>query len=388
MTILDRGEFGKGCSHGNCGYVCPSHVLPLATPGAILTTLKAMLGPRAPLRIKPRLDLALFSWLWNFARHCNRHDMALSAQAIQALLNSSRRLYNEWMADRGIDCEWQTQGLLFVFRSSEAMSHYGETDQLLARDYAMPARRYGSEELARLEPALKPGLAGGWLYESDAHLRPDRLMVSLRKSLLAAGVEIRENCGMIRILHRRGRALALETTHGPIPGDKFIIATGAWTAQLQDLLGCRIPIQPGKGYSITMPRPALCPTYPLIFEEDRVAITPMASGYRIGSTMEFAGFDSSLNRKRLELLKDGARRYLHDPFGEPVQEEWFGWRPMTSDSRPIIGPVPRYGNMLLAAGHNMLGLSMAPATGKLVAELAGGHPPHLDPEPYSVTRFN
>src|SRR5262249_42489886 len=126
---------------------------------------------------------------------------------------------------------------------------------------------------------------------------------------------------------------------------------------------------------------------PLMFEEHRVAATPMQSGYRLGSTMEFAGYDATLNRRRLDLLREGARHYLQEPSCDPVEEEWFGWRPMTPDSLPIIDRSPAYGNVLIAAGHNMLGLSMSPATGKLVAELLDERPPHLDPTPYAVRRF-
>ena len=167
----------------------------------------------------------------------------------------------------------------------------------------------------------------------------------------------------------------------------FVVAAGAWTPLLNEHLGCRVPIQPGKGYSLTMPRPAVCPKMPLIFPETRVAVTPFQSGYRLGSTMEFAGYDESIRPERLQLLKDGASGYLHEPYCEPVLEEWFGWRPMTYDSLPIIDRSPKYENVMIAAGHNMLGLSMAPATGKLVAELAQGSSPHIDPRPYSVSRF-
>jgi D-amino-acid dehydrogenase len=152
-------------------------------------------------------------------------------------------------------------------------------------------------------------------------------------------------------------------------------------------MGCRIPIQPGKGYSITMPRPALCPTLPMIFEEHRVAVTPMQSGYRLGSTMEFAGYDNRLNQRRLALLREGAEVYLREPYGEPVQEEWYGWRPMTPDSVPIIDWSPAYSNVLIAAGHNMLGVSMGPGTGKLVAEILCGAVPHVDRGPYAISRF-
>jgi len=172
-----------------------------------------------------------------------------------------------------------------------------------------------------------------------------------------------------------------------LAGEAFVVATGAWTPLLNQVLGCRIPIQPGKGYSMTMPRPARCPVLPMIFDEDRVAVTPMQSGYRLGSMMEFAGYDTSLRPRRLALLREGARHYLHEPFTEPVEEEWYGWRPMTPDSVPIIDWSPAYRNVLIAAGHNMLGVSMAPATGKLVAEMFGGGVPHLEARAYSLARF-
>lgn len=156
---------------------------------------------------------------------------------------------------------------------------------------------------------------------------------------------------------------------------------------LAKFLGCSIPIQPGKGYSITMPRPKLCPKIPLIFPETKVAVTPMRSGYRLGSTMEFAGYDATLNRARLDMLKEGAKPYLIEPFNDLVQQEWFGWRPMTYDGKPIIDRSPVMENVVIAAGHNMLGLSMSPATGRLVAEILNGTPPHINPQPFSVRRF-
>jgi D-amino-acid dehydrogenase len=181
-------------------------------------------------------------------------------------------------------------------------------------------------------------------------------------------------------------ARAVTTSHGTIEADAFVVATGAWTPLLNHQLGCRVPIQPGKGYSITMARPVHCPSIPLIFEEHRVAVTPMRAGYRVGSTMEFSGYDASLNRRRLDILKRGASHYLREPFGEPVQEEWFGWRPMTYDGKPIIDRSPAMANVVIAAGHGMLGLSMAPATGKLVAELLGERVTHVDSGPYRFDR--
>lgn len=388
VTLLDKGETGKGCSHANCGYVCPSHVLPLAGPGVIGRTLKEFLRPNSPFAIRLRLDARLWGWLYQFARRCNRRDMLAAGKGILALLNSSRALYDDLFGKEGLAAEWETRGLLFVFFTACGMEHYAATNALLTETFDMPGVPYGSKELEALEPALKPGLGGAWHYPRDAHLRPDRLMASWHSLLQSRGVDIREGQEFQGFVEGGSRvAKGVRTAQGELAGDTFVIATGAWTPLLESHLRCRMPIQPGKGYSITMPRPGHCPAYPMVLEEHRVAITPMQSGYRIGSTMEFAGYDETLRRSRLELLRRGARLYLHEPFAEPVLAEWWGWRPMVPDGMPIIGRVPAWDNVLVAAGHSMLGLSMAPATGKLVAELIGEEGPHVDPEPYRVTRF-
>ncbi len=387
VVVLDQGKIGGACSHANCGFVCPSHVLPLAGPGVIGKTLKTLVEKNSPLSIKPRLDPALWNWLYQFARRCNTADMMESARAIQAMLNASRSLYDDLFREESLDAEWETRGLLFVFLTQKAMDHYAETDRLLRDSFHMGATRYDGQALNDLEPALKPGLAGGWHYQSDAHLRPDKLLSSWRSVLEARGVEFLEGC-TFRGFDRDGRVVrAVETSQGRFSANTFLVTTGAWTPLLHAQLGCRIPIQPGKGYSLTMARPKVCPSIPLIFEEHRVAVTPLKSGYRIGSTMEFAGYDETMNPARLELLRQGASHYLRQPTAEPLMEQWWGWRPMIYDGKPAIGPSPSIDNVLIAAGHGMLGLSMAPATGRLVAELIDGRTPHIDPTPYALTRF-
>jgi D-amino-acid dehydrogenase len=387
VTLIDKGAFGSGSSHGNCGLVCPSHILPLAEPGMVGQALSSLFQKNSPFAIRFRFDASLWSWLVHFALRCNRHDMIEAGQGIQPLLESSLELYRELVEREGIDCEWETKGLLFAYRSKDQMDAYAATDRLLSESFHCPAQRYGGDALIELEPALRPGLAGGWYYHDDAHLRPDKLLRSWRKVLESGGVTIREHCAFRGFRRQNGRAVAADTEQEGLTADAFVVATGAWTPLLNDQLGCRIPIQPGKGYSLTMPRPSICPSIPLVFPETRVAVTPFRSGYRLGSTMEFAGYDTSIDPKRLQLLRDGAAPYLREPESAPIEEKWYGWRPMTWDSLPIIDRSPALENVVIAAGHNMLGLSMAPATGKLVAELLGGDQPFLDPKPYRVSRF-
>ena len=200
-------------------------------------------------------------------------------------------------------------------------------------------------------------------------------------------MSIHENCELRRFVSENGRARAVETSEGEMAADAFVVATGAWSPQWNDALGCRLPIQPGKGLSVTMPRPEVCPKYPMILEERHVGVTPFMSGYRLGSTMEFTGYDEKINRRRLNLLSQGAAEYMIDMNYGPVEEEWYGFRPMSCDGAPIIDRSPALSNVVIAAGHSMLGVSMSPATGKLVAEMLTGEEPHLDIRPYRVGRF-
>jgi len=242
-------------------------------------------------------------------------------------------------------------------------------------------------QLTELEPAIKPGFGGAWHYESDCHIRPDKLMNALKSKLIQNGSSIVENFEVDSFIKENGTAVAIGNGTDTIKADHFVVASGAMTPFLNKHLGLRIPIEPGKGYSITMPRPTRMPKIPIIFEDSHVAITPMKSGYRIGSTMEFVGYDTSINLKRLKLLTAAAEKYLHEPHAEPVEEEWFGWRPMTYDGRPIIDRCPIMNNVWMATGHSMLGLSMATGTGKLVSEMISGEETHIDATPFSVSRF-
>ncbi len=387
VTVVDRQRIGGACSHGNCGLVCPSHVLPLTEPGAFGSAVKALLTPGSPFRIKPRPDPALWSWLWQFARRCNQKSMVQAAHAIQALLTSGMREYQYLTETEQVECEWQAKGLLLTYRTERELERYESTNRLLTDHFGEPARRLTAEQTVGLEPALKESVAGSWFYEHDAHLRPDKLLQSLRSQLEHQGTEFVEDCEFSQITGMGSSASGIETSRGSLSADAFLFASGAWTPMLSRHLGCPIPIQPGKGYSITMPHPTVCPAIPIIFPEHRVAVTPMQTGYRLGSIMEFSGYDESITPNRLQLLRSGAKHYLRVPYCEPEVETWYGWRPMTFDSLPIIDRSPRWGNVWIATGHNMLGLSMAPSTGRLVSELLSETTPHLDPAPYRVSRF-
>ena len=389
VTIVDRDKFGAACSHGNCGYISPSHVLPLTQPGVVWATFPSMFQTDSPFAIKLRWAPDLWKWFWRFMRQCNHESMMAAAQGRHLLLQSSMQLYEDLIRSEQIECEWTENGLLFVYQTQEHFEHYSQTNSLIKEHFGVEAHPIESDELLSSEPSLKPGIAGAWHYRGDRHIRPDKLMSQLKKRLNEAGCEIVENFEVSQFVTESGRCVAVHSGEGAsVRADCFVVAAGALSPFLNQHLGCKLPIQPGKGYSITMPHPTIVPNTPMIFEEHRVAITPMADKYRIGSTMEFAGYDRSINRKRLALLKSSAEVYLHEPHATPVEEEWFGWRPMTWDGKPVIDYSPQMNNVLIAAGHNMLGLSMATATGKLVQELIDEQSPHIPIDHFSLARLN
>lgn len=386
VTVIDQGSLAGACSHGNCGYICPSHVLPLTEPGMVRMGLRSLFQPNAPFRIKPRLSPALANWLFQFARRCTHRQMLAAAVHLKAILDSSMREYRE-LETAGLDCEWNDVGLLYVLKHEAALDRFAAQDRLITDEFAVSARRIEGADLQAFDPALKSGLAGGFLYENDASLRPDLLARNWVRQLKAQGVLFWENCPMEGLRKEQGRIVALQTPLGDMEADDLVFATGAWTATLSRELECRIPIQPGKGYSLTMARPDPCPRVSMLFPEHKVGVTPFQQGYRLGSMMEFAGYDSTIPPHRIQQLRNSAEPYLTNPWSDVVEEEWYGWRPMTWDSLPIIGRTPRLANTWLATGHNMVGLSLAPATGRLLAELMDEETPHIDPVGFSPNRF-
>lgn len=387
VTIVDRQTFGAACSHGNCGYVSPSHVFPLCQPGAITNALKTMFRSNSPIRVKPRFSMDFATWFWKFAWQCNRKSMLETGRARHELLQSSKREYQKLIDAESIACEWQEVGLLFVFDHDREFQAYGKVDSLLRREFGVTAKPYAGDELVALEPAIKPGFGGGWHYEGDCHLRPDLLMSQIKNLLLRRGVKIQESFPVDHFAREANQARSIMAGTESIEADHFVVATGAMTPFLNEHLGMKVPIEPGKGYSLTMPKPSVMPKIPIIFEDSHVAITPMQSKYRIGSTMEFVGYDTSINPARVELLRTAAAKYLHEPYCEPVEETWYGWRPMTWDGKPVIDRSPAMQNVWIAAGHNMLGLSMAAGTGRLLKELMFGEPTHIESTPFSAQRF-
>lgn len=385
VRVLERDAVGAATSHGNCGTITPSHAPPLAAPGVIRRALGWMRQPDAPFYVRPRLDPALAMWLLRFAARCNGGDWRAAARAKAALLLDSRARLERWSAE-GLACEFEASGLRYVFRDpNQFAAACAEREPL--HELGIATRVLDAAQLEASEPALLPGVAGALEFPGDARLRPERLTDALAQRIRALGGTIDEGAEVTGFVTEGDRLAGVATARGDLRARDVVAAFGPWSPALLRQLDMRLPIQPGKGYSITYSRPALAPAVPLVLRERSVCVTAWASGFRLGSTMEFSGYDASLNRVRLDALERAAREYLREPVGPQKREEWYGWRPMTWDDLPIIGRGARWRNLWLATGHGMLGVSMSAGTGRLVADMVTGRAPAVDPAPYSPRRF-
>ena len=386
VTILEQNTLASGSSHGNCGTITPSHAPPLSQPGMIGKAIQWMLTPDAPFRVAPRLDFELFGWMLQFARRCNWNDYRRLARAKGPLLLRSRDLIGELVRTENLACEFEESGTLYVHRDHASFDEASHLPQTLA-DCGIVMERIDAARCRAMEPALNDSIVGGYWNPADARLRPDRFAAEMARVVKALGGEIRESTTITGFRRGGDRVDAVLTDHGEFVADEIVFALGSWSPPLGRQLDLRIPIQPGKGYSITYTRPARAPRIPLTLKERSVCVTSWDSGYRLGSTMEFAGYDTSLNRARLDALRRAAAEYLVEPEGPAVVEEWYGWRPMTYDDLPIIGRTSTWKNLMLATGHSMLGVTMSAATGELVAQLLAGGETALDAATFSPARF-
>ena len=386
VRLLEKGRIADGSSRENCGLISPSHAIPLPRPGLIRKAIRMMLSTDSPLYVRPRLEWSALRWFLQTARRCNAADMHEAMLGRQQLLDTSRPMWNEMVERESMDIEFSERGCIQVHAGQADMEGFAPTQALLD-EMGLIATPLIGEELQEFEPGLLPGLYGGWFYEMDAQMKPESLMREWSRVVDKLGVEIVEGCEVTGFEQSSAKIESLHTSRGACQSGHYVLATGSWSPALAKMLGLRLPIQPGKGYSITYEKPEGCVETSLVLSEASMAVTPWESGLRLGGTMEFSGYDERINTRRVEALKRGASKYLRSPGEVLIQDEWYGWRPMTPDGMPVIDHSVKHDNLVIAAGHNMQGMGMSPITGDLVTRLVAGEDTSLDMSYYSAKRF-
>lgn len=386
VTVLDKGRVGHGCSFGNAGWMTPCFAMPLAMPGMFFKSIKWLLNPESPLYIKPQPSRLLAQWMWYFLRAMNQKQAQTAIESLVLMSQISLREYEALAQRYPGETGFDRQGLLMVAQTKAGLKG-AKTEMDLVAPRGVPGRLLTADELRELEPAVTGHTEGGVFFPSEGHAEPLRVVQTLAKESLKLGVTIYEETELIRPAIENGKLKSIMTNRGVMAADAYVLATGSWSTGLARELDINVPILGGKGYSMIVPPLKIQPRHPMMLIEKKIAITPREHSLRIAGTLELVNQDFSVTQRRVNAMIKGAREFLVVPENLEIKEIWRGLRPCTPDGVPLIGFHPRIDNLMLACGHQMLGLQAGYGTGVVVGELFAGKQPSVPMTVFDPDRF-
>ncbi len=369
VTIVDQSNMDTGASYVNAGYLSPSHIIPLAAPGVMKNSLKWMFDSSSPLYIKPRFDIDFFKWIWAFNKSCNPKHVKKAIPVIKDISVLSQELYDELKASNDFRFHFEKKGLLMLCQSQKALDKEIELASL-ARRHGLEVKILSKVAIQKLEPNAGIDCVGAVHYLCDYHTTPHEFMEDMKSYLKAHNVTFLKNEKVENFTIKDQITTQIKTTKRTLHADEIVIASGAWTAELSKKLGISMLMEAGKGYRIDKKENTGI-TIPAVLTELNIAVTPMNGFTRFAGTMEIAGINSNINKKRVDAIASGVEKYYPDIGINQKQKTnvAYGNRPLTPDGLAYIGKSKKCKNITFASGHGMMGWSMATATGKLVSEL-------------------
>jgi D-amino-acid dehydrogenase len=389
VTVIERGDITNSCSFGNMGYISPSHFVPLASPGIIKEGLRHMLSSSSPFYVKPRLNLDLLQWGIKFWKSSNAATVKKNAPHLNNILQLSRQLMSDLKHDLGDSFEIEEIGCFMMYKGAATEEH----EMHLADDaekFGLKVERLDAAGVQALEPEVEVNVRGGVLYKDDCHFNPGKLMVALKNYLTDKGVDFKLNTTVTGFEKSNEKITSIITDKGKFDCGEVILAAGSWLPVVSKMMGVKLLLQPGKGYSYTYPQVDKNLHYPAILVDGRCAITPWGRQLRIGGTMEISGINDTILVKRMQGIYKSALDFYPGLTIElpPADKIWYGLRPVTPDGLPYIGRHSAFSNLTIAGGHAMLGISQATGTGKIVSEILQGKKTDFGLEAFVPQRFD
>jgi D-amino-acid dehydrogenase len=388
VTVVDKTNLTDGCSFGNAGMIVPSHFIPMASPGIIAQGIQWMFKKDSPFYIQPRLNLELAQWLWQFYRSATSKHVSESVALLRDLHEESRELYRSLNQTHGFNFAFEQKGILMLYTSAGAERDEMETAEA-AHQLGIEANHLTPDQLRQVEPGIQISVRGALHYPGDAHLAPHLFMRQMIQHLTTNGVEFLTGKEVVSIDDhgKAGATVTLESGEKLNPRE-IIVASGSWSGKLTTKIGYRLPIQDGKGYSMTLQQPTIKPSIPSILHEARVAITPMGDDLRISGTLEISGMDDQVNASKVKAILKAVPEYYPELQINQPGPVWYGYRPCTPDGLPYIGRWREGSSVTMATGHAMMGLSLAPVTGRLVKDLLTMGPAYAIHNKLNPSRFS
>ena len=388
VTLIDKGPVGgpQSCSYGNAGFISPSGAVPLAEPGVIKKGLRWMLNPESPFCVRPRLNYDLILWLLRFNRACNEKQAEAGAGVLRKMKVKSLEMFRELNQLDEISCEFTESGKLRVYNTQKGFDSGRKAGELVQQNGGK-VDILTADEVYQMEPDSALKICGGIYNSEDSYLKPAEFSVQMTRVIKNMGVKVHSYGEVYGFESCNGSVGTVKTTLGDFRPKEVVLAAGSWSVGLARQLGFRLPIQSGKGYSITVKKPKNSPRIPLMLSEGKVAITPFGDYLRIAGTMELVGMDMSITIRRLKGILKTVKAYLPGLEQTETIEVWCGSRPCTPDGIPFIGRCGKYSNLTVASGHAMLGLGAAPITGKLITQIINDLEPEIDLKLLRLNRY-
>lgn len=388
ITIIDQGNFDDGCSFGNAGMIVPSHIIPLASPDVINKGIKWLFNSRSPFYIHPRINKDLLRWGWLFYRSATTKKMGLSIPVLRDISWLSKKLYAEIADQAGFSFGFSHKGLFMLYQTATAEKEERETARI-ANKAGVEAYILSAAEVQKMEPEVKVNVRGGIYFPGDSHLIPSQLMNGLIQYLQQKDVKFILNTKVNDFVIKNHKIENIVTQNGDYSYDEIIISSGSWSPLLLKKMNFSLPLQAGKGYSFDIKELTKNVQIPSLLMEGKVAVTPMVNDLRFSGTMEISGIDHSINMERIEGILNTINQFYPDMRVElPLQENiWSGLRPCSPDGLPFIGRTKKIKNLTIATGHGMMGISLGPATGKLVSALISGKKISMNMAAFDPERF-
>jgi len=387
VTVLDKSDISSGASFVNAGYLTPSHIVPLASPGMITKGIKYMFNSSSPFYIKPRLDIDFMKWAWYFKKSSTRAKVERAMPIIKDINLISRKLYEDMKASGDLgDFHLGDKGLLMVYQTEKARDHELEVMEK-AQEMGLEANHLDADGLKKIEPNIELNAMGAIHYQCDRHTTPPQIMKKLLEHLSNNGVSVHKGEEVLDMEVKDGVVSEVRTNKSSYQPDEVVFAAGSWTSHLSKKININLPLQAGKGYRINVESPTKI-SMPAILMEAKMAVTPMQGFTRFAGTMEFSGINSIIRKGRVEAIAKGAEHYYK---GLKISEKdkshaQCGLRPVSPDGLPYIGRPKGFKNLTIATGHAMMGWSLGPGTGKIITELISGKKTSMDLSPFSPDR--
>jgi D-amino-acid dehydrogenase len=389
VFLVDPGTPGEGASFGNAGAFNASSVTPVAMPGVVKNVPRWLRDPLGPLSLRWTYLPAILPYLVRFVGAGREDKVHAQARALRPLVGPTLAMLQPLIKDAGAEALMHQRGHLYVYRSAASLAK----DNLawaLRRENGVEVDEFDADELRQLEPVLSRDYAHGLLVRENGHTsNPFGLVSALVEHFVRRGGTV-TRAAAIGFRLDGARLGAIQTDAGELPADAAVIAAGAWSKPLAAFLGDRVPLETERGYHLMIRDPEVMPRIPTADADGKFVATPMDTGLRFAGTVELAGLAAPPDWRRSRILLAQGRRMLPGLAAHHAEERlstWMGHRPSLPDSLPVLGRSRASPDVVYAFGHGHVGMTAAPMTGRLVADLVAGRAPAIDIAPFAAGRF-